>query len=163
MYFTKKVSDFCSGQACVFEKVMEKIQNSWDCRCCIPGCIPAGRHLTPTFYLPAVLTKIIAAFLKGKEQSCGSQHKGDSSLRHISAGGHLFRVAQSLSCVAWCYHLGSVQSLQGAARTEWFIECATEEHNDSALQSYKGNLFPLACGLGHEGLLEHVLMLPLLF
>lgn len=73
----------------------------------------------------------------------GSQHKGDSSLRHISAGGHLFCVAQSLSCVAWCCHLGSVPSLRGAARTEWCIECATEEHNDSALQSYEGNLLLL--------------------
>ena len=100
MYFTKKVSDFRSGQACVFENVMEEIQNSWDRRCCIPGYIPAGRHLTPTFYLPAGLTKIIAAFLKRKNQSYGSQHKGDSFLRHLSAGGHLFCVTQGLSCIA---------------------------------------------------------------
>jgi len=126
MYFTEKVSDFCSGQACVFENVMEEIQNGWDRRCCIPGYIPAGRHLTPTIYLPAVLTKIIAAFLKRKTLSYGSQHKGDSILRHLSAGGHLFCVTQSLSYIAWCCHLGSVQFLQGAARAEWIIECAAE-------------------------------------
>lgn len=29
------------------------------------------------------------------------------------------------------------------------------EYNGSALQNYKGILIPFACGLGHEGLLEH--------
>lgn len=72
MYFAKKTSEFRSGQACVFENMMEEIQNSWDCRCSIPGYLPAGKHLTQTFYLPAVLTKVIAAFLKRKSQSYGS-------------------------------------------------------------------------------------------
>lgn len=143
MYFTKKVSDFCSGEACVFENVMEEIQNSWDRRCCIPGCIPAGRHLTPTFYLPAVLTKIIAAFLKRKKQSCSSQHKGDSFLRHLNAGGHLFCVTQSVSCIVWCCHLGSIQFLQGAARTEWIIECAAENITILLYRITKVSLFLL--------------------
>ena len=105
---------------------MEEIQNSWDRWCCIPGYVPAGRHLTPRFYLPAVLTKIIAAFLKRKKQSCGSRHEGDSFPRHLSVGAHLFFVTVSLSCIAWCCHLGSIQFLQGAARMEWIIEYAAE-------------------------------------
>lgn len=118
MHFSRKVSDFGSGQACVFENVMEEIQSSWDLRCCIPGSIPAGRHLTPISYLPAALTKIIAAFLKRKNQSYGSQLKGDSFLRHLGGGGRLFSVTQNLSSRVYSFPAGSSK--------EWIIECAAE-------------------------------------
>lgn len=120
MHFTRKVHDFGSGQACVFENVMEEIQNSWDRRCCIPGSIPAGRHLTPTFHLPAVLTKIIAAFLKRKNSPMAVSSNGNASW------GTLVQVG---TCFVWhrtCCHLGSVHFLQWTARTEWIIECAAE-------------------------------------
>lgn len=69
---------------------MEEVQSSWDERCCIPGCIPAGRHLAPTLHLPAVLTEIIAAFLERKKNPVLWQSAPGRFLPEaLSAGGHL--------------------------------------------------------------------------
>lgn len=141
---------------------MEEIQNGWDPGCCIPGCIPAGRHLTPIFSLPTVLTKIIAAFPRSKKVLWLSAQR-DSFLRHLHAGWHHGSVFQ------W-HRTHLVQ--RGVVTSGLYTSCR-EQQTQSGLLTVLQRIqqlcftelhmypFPLACGLGHEGLLEcaHVVVI----
>lgn len=122
------------GAKPVSGSVMEEAQSSWDHGCCIPGCIPAGRHPAPTLHLPAALTEIIAEFLERKKTQSAA---GGFLPEALSAGGHLWQSSVTEPGIV----TQGLLSCCGRSRVgDW--KCC-RQHNDSAWWKCKGFLTPL--------------------